>query len=64
MGRSGDGVPVGSIWLEPGQSRQVDLELFPQAGSNYPVRLVVRSNFERREKMELTPSQPHETLIP
>lgn len=64
MGRSGDGVPVASVWLEPGQSRQLDLELFPQAGSNYPVRLVVRSSFERREKVEVQPQQPHQTLIP
>lgn len=64
MGRSGDGVPVTTLTLEPGETRQVDVELFPQAGSNYPVRLVVRSDFERREKQTIAPSQPHRSLIP
>jgi hypothetical protein len=64
MGRSGDGVPVATVSMEPGEVRQIDIELFPQGGSNYPVRLVVRSDFERREKEEMEPSQPHRTLIP
>ena len=64
MGRSGDGVPVSSITLQAGETRQVDLEIFPQAGSNYPVRLIVRSDFERRAKEELSPPAPHRWLIP
>lgn len=64
MGRSGDGVPVTSLTLAPGETRQINLELFPQAGSNYPVRLIVRSDFERRAKEELEPGAPHRSLIP
>ena len=64
MGRSGDGVPVATLQLQPGEIRQVDLELFPQAGSNYPIRLIVRSDFERREKQELDPTDPVRPLIP
>ncbi len=64
MGRSGDGVPVSSITLQPGETRQVDIELLPQAGSNYPVRLIVRSDFERRAKEEIIPPAPHRWLIP
>lgn len=64
MGRSGDGVPVANLTLAAGETRQVDVELFPQAGSNYPIRLIVRSDFERREKEELPPTAPHRWLIP
>ncbi len=64
MGRSGDGVPVASVTLEPDEVRQIDIELFPQAGSNYPIRLVVRSDFERREKTEMAPSAPHQSWLP
>jgi hypothetical protein len=64
MGRSGDGVPVTTVTLEPGEARQMDIEIFPQAGSNYPIRLVVRSDFERREKQEMEPGEAHRTLIP
>ena len=64
MGRSGDGVPVATVEMQPGEVRQIDLELFPQGGSNYPIRLVVRSDFERREKEEMTPANPHRSLIP
>ncbi len=64
MGRSGDGVPVTNLTLSPGETRQVDVELFPQAGSNYPVRLIIRSDFERREKEELPAPAPHRALIP
>lgn len=64
MGRSGDGVPVTSYNLAPGETRTVRLELFPQAGSNYPVRLVVRSNFERREKVEVEDETVFGPFIP
>lgn len=64
MGRSGDGVPISTLSLAPGEVRQVDLELFPQAGSNYPIRLIVRSDFERREKEDLEPTQPLRPLLP
>ncbi len=64
MGRSGDGVPVNSYNLAPGETRSVRLELFPQAGSNYPVRLVVRSAFERREKVEVDDETVFGPFIP
>lgn len=64
MGRSGDGVPVATVAMQPGETRQLDVELFPQAGSNYPIRLVVRSDFERREKENLQPTAPHGELLP
>ncbi len=64
MGRPGDGVPVTTFDLAPGEVRQVDIELMPQAGSNYPIRLLVRSDFERLEKKVQPPSRPHRTLIP
>ncbi len=64
MGRSGDGVPVATVALQPGETRQLDVELFPQAGSNYPIRLVVRSDFERREKEALQPTAPHGEKLP
>ena len=64
MGVTGDGIPVRTYTLGPGESRQVDVELFPQAGSNYPVRVVVRSDFERREKQELPALRPLVPTIP
>ncbi len=64
MGRPGDGVPVTSYLLNPHERRDVQIELFPQAGSNYPVRLIVRSAFERREKVELEPGQTFAPTIP
>ena len=64
MGITGDGLPVQTYTLGPGEVRQVDLELFPQAGSNYPVRVVVKSQFERLEKAEVEPLYPLETAIP
>jgi hypothetical protein len=64
MGRSGDGVPVATVALAPGEVRQLDMELFPQAGSNYPIRLVVRSDFEHREREEIPPSAPERPLLP
>lgn len=64
MGLTGDGIPVTSYTLQAGERRQVDVELFPQAGSNYPVRLVVRSDFERRESSEAEPLRPLTVHIP
>lgn len=64
MGRSGDGVPVATVDMQPGEVRQIDLELFPQGGSNYPIRLIVRSDYERREKEEMEPSEPHRSYLP
>ena len=64
MGRPGDGVPVTTFDLAPKEVRQVDIELMPQAGSNYPIRLFVRSDFERLEKEVQPPSRPHRGLIP
>lgn len=64
MGVTGNGLPLKTLTLEPGEVRQIDVELFPQAGSNYPVRLVVRSDFERREKEEIPPLRPLRPSIP
>lgn len=64
MGTTGDGLPVATYTLEPGEVRQVDVELFPQAGSNYPIRIVVRSEFRRLEKEELVPPRKLRTAIP
>ena len=64
LGITGDGIPIRKYTLAPGEIRQVDVELFPQAGSNYPVRLVVRSKFERREGKELEALRPLRSYIP
>lgn len=64
MGTTGDGLPVKTFELAPGEERQVDIELFPQAGSNYPVRVVVKSTFERLEKKTVAPHRPLAPAIP
>lgn len=64
MGRSGEGVPVATVSLQPGELRQVELELFPQAGSNYPIRIVVKSSYERREKRDIEPASPFSVVVP
>lgn len=64
MGTTGDGVPVKKYMLAPGEIRQVDVELFPQAGSNYPVRVVVKSDFERRAGESVEPLRPIRPYIP
>ena len=64
LGVRGQGLPVRTYLLGPGESRQVDVELFPQAGSNYPVRVVVRSDFERRESQEIPALRPLKPAIP
>jgi hypothetical protein len=64
MGITGEGLPVSTYRLGPDEIRQVDVELFPQAGSNYPVRIVVRSDYERRAEEKLTPVRPLQPAIP
>lgn len=64
MGITGEGLPVQTYTLGPEETRQVDVELFPQAGSNYPVRLVVRSEYERREQKEAEAQRPLRPAIP
>ena len=64
MGVTGEGLPVKSYQLEPNEIRQVDVELFPQAGSNYPVRIVVRSDFDRRGHESVPPLRPLQPAIP
>ena len=64
MGRSGDGLKVTSYELGPQETRQVDVELFPQAGSNYPVRVVVRSDYDRRPEQSIPPLRPLRPTIP
>ena len=64
MGVTGDGLPVRTYTVQPGEVIQVDVELFPQAGSNYPVRVVVKSDFERLEKEDVAPLRPLVPYIP
>lgn len=64
MGTTGDGLPVKTYELGPRETRQVDVELFPQAGSNYPVRVVVKSIYARMEKAEVEPLRPLVPAIP
>ena len=64
MGTSGEGLPVRKYLLAPGEVRQVDVELFPQAGSNYPVRIVVKSDYARLEKTDIEPLRPLRSAIP
>lgn len=64
MGTSGEGLPVTKYRLAPGEVRQVDVELFPQAGSNYPVRIVVKSDYSRLEKAEIEPVRALRMAIP
>lgn len=64
MGTTGDGLPVKTYELAPGEERQVDIELFPQAGSNYPIRVVVKSTFERLERRVLPAKRPLTPAIP
>ncbi|GMU51338.1 MAG: hypothetical protein AMXMBFR33_04840 [Candidatus Xenobia bacterium] len=45
MGNSASEIKVGEWELEPGEQREVRIETFPQSGSNYPVFLVVKSNY-------------------
>ncbi len=64
MGTTGDGLPEKTYELAPGEERQVDIELFPQAGSNYPIRVVVKSTFERLERRVLPAKRPLTPAIP
>lgn len=64
MGRTGNGIDVCTYQVPAQQEIQVDLELFPQAGSNYPIRVVVRSDYQRFEKLEVTPKYPLEPMVP
>lgn len=64
MGTTGDGLPVKNYELAPGETRQVDVELFPQAGSNYPIRIVVKSNFERLQKESVASPRALTPAIP
>jgi hypothetical protein len=61
MGVTGDGLPVRRYSVQPGEVVQVDVELFPQAGSNYPIRIVVKSDFARLPGESL---QPLRALVP
>ena len=40
--RNSDEAPLASYELAPGETRTVKIVTMPQAGSNYPVRLVAR----------------------
>ena len=64
MGKTGDGIPMTRLRLEPGERRQVNVDMFPQAGSNYPVRLVVKSTFQRLEALQLEPFDDSTVQIP
>jgi len=64
MGVTGEGLPVRTYRLEAGETRQVDVELFPQAGSNYPVRVVVSSPYDRRAEQKIPPLRPFNPSIP
>jgi len=64
MGVTGEGLPVKNYTLEPGETRQIDVELFPQAGSNYPVRVVVRSDYDRRAEQKIPALRPLRPAIP
>lgn len=64
MGRTGSGIDVCTYVVGPGEKIQVQLELFPQAGSNYPIRVVVRSDYQRREKQTIAPLHPLNPMIP
>ena len=64
MGVTGEGLPVKTYQLGPGETRQVDVELFPQAGSNYPVRVVVRSDYDRRAEEKIPALRPLRPSIP
>lgn len=45
MGNSSSEIRVGEWDLGPGETREVNIECFPQSGSNYPVMLVVKSPY-------------------
>ena len=64
MGITGEGLPVKNYQLEPGETRQIDVELFPQAGSNYPVRVVVRSDYDRRAEQKIPALRTIRPTIP
>lgn len=64
MGRTGSGIDVCTYAVGAGETVQVQLEMFPQAGSNYPIRIVVRSDYQRREKQEVAPLRPLNPLVP
>ncbi|MBI3927311.1 MAG: hypothetical protein HY319_17370 [Armatimonadetes bacterium] len=48
MARAHQTIRLGDWTLEPGETRWVTVETFPQSGSNYPVRLVFKSQFQGR----------------
>lgn len=64
MGTTGEGLPVRTYQLEPNETRQIDIELFPQAGSNYPIRVVVRSAYDRRGEENIPSLRPLRPSIP
>ncbi len=64
MGNSRTRIPLSRWTLEPGETREVVIETLPQSGSNYPVRLVVQSEYEAREETTLEPQQVPSVLIP
>lgn len=64
MGNSRTRIPLARWELEPGERRYVNIETIPQSGSNYPVRLVVQSQFESREDLEVEAQAAPPPLIP
>lgn len=56
MGRSRTRIPLARWTLQPNETREVFVETLPQSGSNYPVRLVVQSDFAGRAESAPAPT--------
>ncbi len=64
MARSKGRIPIARWKLAPQERREVLLETVPQSGSNYPVRLVVQSQFEGKDEMPQQAELKWEPVLP
>lgn len=64
MATSSQTIGLQSWTLEPHESRQVNIETLPQSGSNYPVRLVVRSEWKSAEGTPPPPTEDGPAYFP
>lgn len=59
----GDIFEVCRIEIPSAKTKQLDLELIPEAGSYYPVRIVVSSKFQNQRSLFIQPSFPFKRVV-
>lgn len=60
---AGNTFEICRIEVPPTGVKQLDLEFLPEAGSNYPVRIVVSSEYQGRKKVNLKPPLSFKAVV-